>query len=104
MIAPTHVKVIRGEPFEVEISLEDTGSPAPTVTFTLAAERNTSTKLHTGDFDDEGGEPRTYRFLLPPADTAELEPGVYWWDAWRMDTPQLVGIGSLTIQGVVRLP
>jgi hypothetical protein len=103
MIAPTHLKVIRGEPCEIDIQLGDIGSPAPTVTFTLAEERNSSDKLHTADFEDQGGSPHTYRLTLSPDDT-NIDPGTYYWDAWRMDTPQLVGIGTLTIQGVVRLP
>lgn len=103
--APKACHVPRGEPIEFELTFDpaDVGSPSPTLTFTLSARRNTTTKLHTMNVEALPEDPLTYRILLDPTLT-DREPGIYWWDVWRLDIPQLVAIGSLEVQGVVRLP
>ena len=104
MIPPSALKVVRGEPIEIELQFdEDMGSPAPTLTFTMATSRDALTKLYTAEFDSVDGQPTIYRVLLSP-EVTNRALGKYWWDVWRQDIPQLLAIGSLDIQGVVRLP
>ena len=104
VIPPTALQVVRGAPLQIEIRLEeDPGSPAPTVTFTLALTRNATTKLYTADAEQDEDDHALYTILLTSEQTNRAV-GRYWWDAWRMDTPQLLAIGSLDVQGVVRLP
>jgi hypothetical protein len=105
MIAPAPpIKVPRGEPREIELHLEeDPGSPAPTLTFTLAVARDSATKLYTTTVDHEIGDPQTYRFYLSPTETNRAI-GRYWWDVWRLDINQLMAIGSIDIEAGVRLP
>jgi hypothetical protein len=104
LLPPTTLKVVRGEPLEIELEFEtDLGSPIPALTFTLAESREASTKLYTAEVEPVDGEPTIYRILLPAEET-NLDRGRYWWDVWRLDIPQLVALGSLDVQAVVRLP
>lgn len=102
--AVVHLKVFRGAPIEIPfVFAEDQGSPAPTLTFTLASTRNTATKLYTAEAIQVDDEPTEYRVLLGP-DVTNRAVGTYWWDVWRGDNNQPLAIGSLKIQAVVRLP
>lgn len=105
MIAPAPLlKVPRGEPVEIELVFEsDLGSPAPTLVLTLACRRNAAIKLYELEADHVVGEPTLYRFLIPSTET-DRAVGRYWWDVWRLDLEQLLAIGPLDVEGVVRLP
>jgi hypothetical protein len=105
-----HYKVWRGAPIEIPFVFdEDPGSPSPTLTFTLAASRDSATKLHTVEVDHIDGDPLTYHVLLGP-DVTDRALGTYWWDMWRLNTDgdayndQPLAQGSLKVEGVVRLP
>src|SRR5262245_12013881 len=99
MIRPKNLAVIRGEPIELEIAFAtDPGSPAPTLTFTLAEERDASTKLLTREVEQVEASPTLFRVLLTTEDTAALSVRTYWYDVWRDDNDQMVAIGSLTVQ------
>lgn len=101
---PRAYAVPRGEALTIPIAgdLTDLGSPPAAVRFTLATDRNCTTKVHTADAELVGS-PGSYTVVLGP-DVTNRAPGTYWWDVWRMDVPTLLAIGSLEIQAVVRLP
>lgn len=105
-----HYTVWRGAPIEIPFVFdEDPGSPAPILTFTLAASRNASTKLQSIDVEQTIGNPLQYLVLLGP-DVTNIAPGTYWWDLWRLDigsdehNDQPLAQGSLKVNAVVRLP
>lgn len=101
---PRTYRVPRGEALTIPIpgDLTDLGSPPADVRFTLATERNSTTKVYSADATLTGSPP-AYVVELD-GDVTNRAPGVYWWDVWRMDTPALLALGSLEIQAVVRLP
>jgi hypothetical protein len=99
-----HYKIWRGQTLEIPFVYDESqGSPAPTLTFTLAESRNNSTKLLTQDVEHVEGDPLTYRVLLT-ADDTDLEPGTYYWDLWRAAEGQPLAAGTITVRAVVRLP
>ncbi len=96
----------RGEPIEFEGSFAvDPGSPAPELLFTLAEERDSTTKLITRTVES-AGSPAVYSVLLESADTAALDvrTRAYRWDLWRLDNDQPVDRGQLFVHGSVRFP
>ncbi len=98
MLRAQRLTVPRGQAITIPLDIQ-VGSPS-TLVFTLATERNCATKLWTGT--PVSASP-AYEMTVP-ADETNRAPCVYWWDVWDTENSLLLALGSLEIQGVVRLP
>lgn len=106
MATITEIQVYRGE----DVTFNFTMNPAEditgwNITFTLAKESNSRTKLLTKTCALVIPANGTFKVDLLAAET-DISPGTYFWDAWRMDSGsrRVVALGSFVVYADARLP
>ena len=100
-------EIDRGQPLQMDFTMVPaTDITGWTMQFTLAANKNTVTKLwQTTALVVVNASIGTFNIVVPTTQT-DREPGTYWFDVWRTNASneRLLAIGYLTIVPVVRLP
>lgn len=107
MATETRLLVYRGE----DVIIPFAYSPATNIAnfthqFTLARDRNISTKLLSKactTIDESAG---TFKVTLTAAELEAIDAGVYSWDVWRTDSGnhRLIGFGTFDLGANVRIP
>lgn len=107
MATETRLPVYRGE----DVTIPFTYSPTTDITnfthtFTLARDRNISTKLLSKTCTTTDAAAGSFSAALTAAELEAIEPGIYFWDVWRVDSGnhRLVGLGSFDLSPNVRIP
>lgn len=114
MAITTALEMFRGEDrtfhFVAKVSDAD-GAAVVDITgweleFTVAKEKNRSSKLFTVACVIDTAADGEYHATVPSNLTADIAPGKYYWDSWRVDagSKRAVGIGQFTIIASVREP
>jgi hypothetical protein len=113
MARTTPLTIYRGEDITLNFTqyTTDTGSTAEDITgwtlsFTVAREANSTTKLLTKSCSLVVAASGTFRATVDDTDTDSIAPGRYYWDVWRTDAgfERLLGSGSFNILGNARIP
>ena len=107
MAITTAIEMYRGEDRQLNFTLASvTDITTWVIEFTIARQKNLTTKLIEKICDHTDQVNGVFQTVVEDADTADLQPGKYYWDAWRTDAGNavLLGIGTFTILSDVREP
>lgn len=108
MATTSSISISRGEKTTLNFTVTD--SPVPdisgwTIKFTVAKAANSPSKLLSIDGQVTVGPEGKFSVTIPGSQ-ANIKPGVYYFDVWRMDADheKILALGPFTVTGVARLP
>ena len=107
MAITTAISLYRGEDTTIDFTMADGDDITGwVIVFTVSRSKNISTKLFAKTCTLTTPESGLFQTTVDAEDTEDLQPGRYYWDAWRTDSSaaRLLGVGAFTILSNVRIP